>query len=226
MESFIFVTVLSFAVLIPPSLAQQANTGSSAQPAAHGEPAAGMPPSVGATRGGSEQLTSNDFWDGEEPSLGNLMLHPFATKRYVQRQLELIQRRVSELDELTDSNSRIIKEVDFRAQQGIQRASATARKLMSMQLYVIRPPAGYRDSPATVLPNDQPAQNRRNAAAIPRSKHQFSHRKVRRSAGLQFLGSDDELPNESTRCESHMRPHSAACIADRFSAQVGLYSTT
>ncbi len=53
-------------------------------------------------------------------------VNPFARKKYVQRQTEPIRDRVNELDELTAANSKQIKDVDSRAQQGIQMASAKA----------------------------------------------------------------------------------------------------
>ena len=64
-----------------------------------------------------------DFWDGDDPNLGNLITHPFASKKYVQRKVNPIKDRISELDELTSQNSRMIKDVDSRAQQGLQMAS-------------------------------------------------------------------------------------------------------
>jgi outer membrane protein OmpA-like peptidoglycan-associated protein len=53
-------------------------------------------------------------------------LNPFARKKYVQRQTGPIRDRLNELDELTAANSKMIKDVDARAQQGIQLASAKA----------------------------------------------------------------------------------------------------
>jgi outer membrane protein OmpA-like peptidoglycan-associated protein len=53
-------------------------------------------------------------------------VNPFARKKYVARQTEPIRDRVNELDELTAANSKQIKDVDSRAQQGIQMASAKA----------------------------------------------------------------------------------------------------
>jgi outer membrane protein OmpA-like peptidoglycan-associated protein len=55
-------------------------------------------------------------------------LNPFARKRYVQRQTGPIRDRLNELDELTAANSKMIKDVDSRAQQGIQLASAKANE--------------------------------------------------------------------------------------------------
>jgi outer membrane protein OmpA-like peptidoglycan-associated protein len=53
-------------------------------------------------------------------------LNPFARKKYVQRQTGPIRDRLNELDELTAANGKMIKDVDARAQQGIQLASAKA----------------------------------------------------------------------------------------------------
>jgi outer membrane protein OmpA-like peptidoglycan-associated protein len=53
-------------------------------------------------------------------------LNPFARKKYVQKQLAPIRDRTNELDELTASNSRMLKDVDARATAGIQRADAHA----------------------------------------------------------------------------------------------------
>jgi outer membrane protein OmpA-like peptidoglycan-associated protein len=55
-------------------------------------------------------------------------VNPFARKKYVQRQTQPIRDRINELDELTASNSKMIKDVDGRAQQGIQQASARANE--------------------------------------------------------------------------------------------------
>jgi outer membrane protein OmpA-like peptidoglycan-associated protein len=53
-------------------------------------------------------------------------VNPFARKKYVQRQTAPIRDRVNELDELTAANGKMIKDVDSRAQQGIQLASSKA----------------------------------------------------------------------------------------------------
>src|ERR1700746_4166183 len=66
---------------------------------------------------------SKDFWDGDDPNLVNLITHPFANKKYVQRYVTPIRDRINELDQLTSETSRQIKDVDTRAQQGIQLAS-------------------------------------------------------------------------------------------------------
>ena len=66
---------------------------------------------------------SHDFWDGDDPSFGSLITHPFASKKYVQRHTGPIRDRVNELEQLTSENATAIKDVDSRAQQGIRLAS-------------------------------------------------------------------------------------------------------
>jgi len=53
-------------------------------------------------------------------------INPFARKKYVKRQLDPIRGRVNELDELTAANSKTIRDVDARAQEGLRMASAKA----------------------------------------------------------------------------------------------------
>src|SRR6202008_3071801 len=55
-------------------------------------------------------------------------VNPFARKKYVQRQTEPIRDRVNELDELTSSNSKNIRDTDARAQAGIKLASDKANE--------------------------------------------------------------------------------------------------
>jgi outer membrane protein OmpA-like peptidoglycan-associated protein len=53
-------------------------------------------------------------------------LNPFARKKYVQRQMSPIRNRMNELDELTATNSKNIKDVDSRAQEGVRQANSKA----------------------------------------------------------------------------------------------------
>jgi outer membrane protein OmpA-like peptidoglycan-associated protein len=55
-------------------------------------------------------------------------VNPFARKKYVARQTQPIRDRINELDELTASNSKAIRDTDARAQQGSQMASAKANE--------------------------------------------------------------------------------------------------
>jgi outer membrane protein OmpA-like peptidoglycan-associated protein len=127
MKNRIFITLLLSTVLALPAFAQQTNPNSSAQPAASADQT--TPPSQSATAGGKEPLqppAHQDFWDGDEPSFGALVLHPFASKEYVRRHVQPIRDRLNELDELTESNRKMARDVDARAQQGIRLASDKA----------------------------------------------------------------------------------------------------
>jgi outer membrane protein OmpA-like peptidoglycan-associated protein len=127
MKNRIFVALLLSTALALPVFAQS-NSSSSGQPADSANQSAA--PSPGMTATGKEPLAqkSHDFWDGDEPGLGWLILHPFASKGNVQRHLQATQDRVSELDGLTASNSQMIRDVDGRAQQGIQLASTRVKE--------------------------------------------------------------------------------------------------
>src|SRR5206468_8211342 len=61
-------------------------------------------------------------------------INPFARKKYVRKQLSPVVGRVNELDELTASNSKMIKDVDARSQEGIRMATAKATEADSHAL--------------------------------------------------------------------------------------------
>ena len=127
MTNRILITLLLSTGLALSAFAQQTTSSSSAQPATSASQAA--PASQPITVYHSEPLQSpprQNFWDGDEPSLTWLVLHPFASKAYVRRHVQPIQDRVNELDEITAESSRMIREVDARAQHGIQLASEKA----------------------------------------------------------------------------------------------------
>lgn len=113
------VTALFLAgVLTLPAFAQS----SSSQPATQSAPSdqATAPKADNATgKPALEPDTHEGFWG---------KMNPFARKKYVQRQTAPIRDRINELDELTSANSKQIKDVDSRAQQGIQLASAKANE--------------------------------------------------------------------------------------------------
>jgi outer membrane protein OmpA-like peptidoglycan-associated protein len=123
MKHRIFAVFLLSAALVLPVFAQQASSNA-AQPTASADQNAPASQTV-TTATGKEPLQSphTDFWDGDQPSIAWLVLHPFASKGYVQRHLDAIRDRVNELDQLTTANSQSIKDVDSRAQHGIQLAS-------------------------------------------------------------------------------------------------------
>jgi outer membrane protein OmpA-like peptidoglycan-associated protein len=118
MKNRLFVALLLSTALALPALAQQANS-TSTQPAP-------PPAQASASTPEPEHLPapkSTDFWDGDEPGLASLLAHPFATKEYVRRHTEPIRDRIEELDEITASNQKMIRDVDARAQHGLQLAS-------------------------------------------------------------------------------------------------------
>lgn len=110
MRNQLFILLLC-AVLALPVLAQQSNIASNTSAGSANQSASATQP-------------REDFWDGEEPSFGALLLHPFATKEYVRRHVQPIRDRLNELEEMTAANNKMTRDVDNRAQQGIQLASA------------------------------------------------------------------------------------------------------
>ncbi len=123
MKNRVFVTLFLSIVIALPAFAQQGNSSSSAPVTASADQNA--PPSPGTTATGKQPLQKpgGGFWDGDQPGVAWLVLHPFASKGYVRRNIQPIQDRVNELDELTASQSRSVKDMDGRAQHGIQLAS-------------------------------------------------------------------------------------------------------
>jgi outer membrane protein OmpA-like peptidoglycan-associated protein len=132
MKNRVLVALFVAVVLALPALAQTSSTSQdqsiTSQPAQTAPAASSTtdqasstsPSTVGAT--GKQPLqpeTRQGFWG---------KMNPFARKKYVQRQTQPIRDRVNELDELTANNSKMIKDVDSRAQQGIQLASAKANE--------------------------------------------------------------------------------------------------
>jgi len=120
MRTRIFVTLLLATIFLTmtlalPAFAQQSSSDSGMQQA----PA----PSADTAREPLPPTTPRDFWDGDDPNFGNLILHPFARKAWVKRQIEPIKDRVNELDEITGENANKIKDIDARSQRGLQLAS-------------------------------------------------------------------------------------------------------
>jgi outer membrane protein OmpA-like peptidoglycan-associated protein len=107
-------------VLSLPALAQQPANSTSSDQSSQASSSKTPPSSDTATGKAPLQYESHQgFWG---------KINPFARKKYVQRQTQPIRDRINELDELTASNSKMIKDVDSRAQQGIQQASAKANE--------------------------------------------------------------------------------------------------
>jgi len=113
---------------------QPAASSQGTQPAATSSQ--GMQP---ATQSASPATTSSDQSTPATSATGKPLqpparegfwgrVNPFARKKYVQRQTQPIRDRLNELDELTASNSKMIKDVDSRAQEGIKLASSKANE--------------------------------------------------------------------------------------------------
>ncbi|MGH9544501.1 MAG: OmpA family protein [Terriglobales bacterium] len=111
MKNRLFVALLLTVVLALPALAQQASSTTQDQPAAAASGASGKP--------ALQPDTHEGFWG---------KINPFARKKYVQRQTGPIRDRVNELDDLTSANTKMIKDTDSRAQDGIRLASTKANE--------------------------------------------------------------------------------------------------
>jgi outer membrane protein OmpA-like peptidoglycan-associated protein len=128
MKNRVLVALFVAIVLALPAFAQ---TGSTSQD----QPAASQPTQTAPAASNTDQASSTSSTvgaTGKQPLQAEThegfwgKMNPFARKKYVQRQTEPIRDRVNELDELTANNTKQIKDVDARAQQGIQLASAKA----------------------------------------------------------------------------------------------------
>jgi outer membrane protein OmpA-like peptidoglycan-associated protein len=136
MKNRVWMALLLAAALSLPVLAQQNTTTSDqSQPTAQ-EPAATQtqaPADQGMQQPASTQ-TATQGANGHQPLVVDKKqgfwgkLNPFARKKYVQKQLSPIRDRVNELDDLTAQNAKDIKDVDSRAQQGIQLATNKANE--------------------------------------------------------------------------------------------------
>ncbi len=121
MKNRVLVALLLAGVLALPAFAQTSSSTQD-QPAATSQTDQTAPASQTVGASGKQPLqpdTHEGFWG---------KLNPFARKKYVQRQTQPIRDRVNELDELTSSNSKMIKDVDERATQGVQLASTKANE--------------------------------------------------------------------------------------------------
>jgi outer membrane protein OmpA-like peptidoglycan-associated protein len=118
MKNRIYVGLLLAVALAVPAFAQTSSTDQ--QPAATTATSSDQSTTSSTGASGKPALqpdTHEGFWG---------KLNPFARKKYVQRQTAPIRDRVNELDDLTASNSKSIKDTDSRAQEGIRLASAKA----------------------------------------------------------------------------------------------------
>jgi outer membrane protein OmpA-like peptidoglycan-associated protein len=121
MNNRLFIALPLAALLAMPVVAQSTSSDQN-QPAAAQQSQSTSTDSNSGNATGKAPLAApsrEGFWG---------RVNPFARKKYVQRQTEPIRDRVNELDELTSANSKQIKDVDSRAQQGIKLASDKANE--------------------------------------------------------------------------------------------------
>ncbi len=104
------VVALLASALVVPAVAQ---TQTSTEPQS-------TPPAAAAQSSTSAPATNLDkegFWGH---------MNPFARKKWVHKRLDPINDRLTELDQVNAKNANDIKDVDARAQAGIQKAESTA----------------------------------------------------------------------------------------------------
>jgi outer membrane protein OmpA-like peptidoglycan-associated protein len=138
MKNRVLVALFVAVVLALPVFAQQTSSTSQDQPAAsqpmQAAPATQTAPAAPSTDQAASTSSQTVGATGKQPLQAEThegfwgKVNPFARKKYVQRQTQPIRDRINELDELTAGNTKMIKDVDARAQQGIQLASAKANE--------------------------------------------------------------------------------------------------
>jgi hypothetical protein len=106
-------SLLLASALVVPAIAQQSQPGSNDSTSTP-PPAAQQPSSSSATQTPTDK---EGFWGH---------MNPFARKKWVKKRLDPINDRLTELDQVNAKNAADIKDVDARAQAGIQKAQSTA----------------------------------------------------------------------------------------------------
>lgn len=110
---YVIPSFLLACALVVPAVAQQAqpaSSGSASTAAAQTTP----PPAPSTSATPTDQ---EGFWGH---------MNPFARKKWVKKRLDPINDRLTELDQVNAKNASDIKDVDARAQAGIQKAQSTA----------------------------------------------------------------------------------------------------
>jgi len=118
------------ATLMVPAMAQQSSSTDNQQPAATQTQSA---PAQQSAQPAQDQASSSDQnTSARQPLQPQLKqgfwghLNPFARKKYLERQISPIRNRVNELDELTATNSKNLKDLDARTTEGLKEANAKA----------------------------------------------------------------------------------------------------
>jgi outer membrane protein OmpA-like peptidoglycan-associated protein len=108
------VIALLASALVVPAVAQQNSDSSQSAPAAAAQQPSSTPPAAPAANTPTDK---EGFWGH---------MNPFARKKWVKKRLDPINDRLTELDQVNAKNAADIKDVDARAQAGIQKAQSTA----------------------------------------------------------------------------------------------------
>jgi outer membrane protein OmpA-like peptidoglycan-associated protein len=121
------ILALASAIAIPVCAQQASDPGSQTPPAAQPSPAdkiqqqqsdaQSQQPSPDVNQQRLQKAQKEGFWG---------KMQPFARKKWVKRQTDPINDRLSELDQVTAKNAKDIQDVDSRAQAGIRQAQSTA----------------------------------------------------------------------------------------------------
>jgi outer membrane protein OmpA-like peptidoglycan-associated protein len=113
-------SILLASALVVPSVAQQSQPSTStAAPSAQQTTTttAGSPTTTTSASATNVPEDKEGFWGH---------MNPFARKKWVKKRLDPINDRLTELDQVNAKNAADIKDVDARAQAGIQKAQSTA----------------------------------------------------------------------------------------------------
>ncbi len=128
MKTRMLLTLPLAAGLMVPAMAQQSPADNNQTPATSTQSSSQSSSQNATSSSASTDLNSDQNMSARQPLQPDYRegfwgkMNPFARKKYVQRQMSPIRNRVNELDDLTAANSKSIKDVDARAQEGIRQA--------------------------------------------------------------------------------------------------------
>jgi outer membrane protein OmpA-like peptidoglycan-associated protein len=134
MKNRILLALPLAATLMVPAMAQQSSSTDNQQPAAtqtQTAPAQSAQPQT-AQPAQDQSASSDQNTSARQPLQPQLKqgfwghLNPFARKKYLERQISPIRNRMNELDELTATNSKNLKDLDARTTEGLKEANAKA----------------------------------------------------------------------------------------------------
>ena len=129
---YLLTLPLAASLIVPAALAQQTTTSSDKQSAPASQTVAPADQTQTAPQANGPNTNTDVNLSAHQPLQPDTHegfwghLNSFARKKYVQRQMSPIRDRMNELDELTSTNSKNIKDVDSRAQDGIRQANSKA----------------------------------------------------------------------------------------------------